>query len=385
MLLPALLIVIAGFATRPLGPLAGTMLLVLTLPPLALSLDALGWAEIAAAQIRRARLSMTGELVAAYSGWLAISAILTLDVAAVVAVPVGLRVASTQDDQSSMDHLGAAILGSNVGSLLFPFSNLTNLILVSATGISFGAYLGAAWLPQILAALAVGVLLVFRTRRAAEHQTPADHAVSGAPSVASSPRPAALTLGGGAVALAGAISAVVIGLAGGDVAPVFAATTAVVAGCAIAVNGRPIGTLELARSIPLGGVAVVLFAAIAVGLFGGLARHLPHIPPDGPAIVGLPLIALVGGVLAVTVNNLPAAAFGAIWLVGASPAAVVAYLIGTNLFAIATPHGSLATILSRQLGLRGGVDLGIRDYVLAAWRYALVSSLVAVIGLIVVR
>jgi arsenical pump membrane protein len=384
-LLPALLIVIAGFATRPLGPLAGTMLLVLTLPPLALSLDALGWAEIAAAQIRRARLSMTGELVAAYSGWLAISAILTLDVAAVVAVPVGLRVASTQDDQSSIDHLGAAILGSNVGSLLFPFSNLTNLILVSATGISFGAYLGAAWLPQILAALAVGVLLVFRTRRAAQHQTPAEPAVPGAPSVAPSPRPAALTLGGGAVALAGAISAVVVGLAGGDVAPVFAATAAVVAGCAIAANGGPIGPLELARSIPLSGVAVVLFAAVAVGLFSGLASHLPHIPPDVPAIVGLPLIALVGGLLAVTVNNLPAAAFGAIWLVGASPAAVVAYLIGTNLFAIATPHGSLATILSRQLGLRGGVDLGVRDYVRAAWRYALVSSVVAVIGLIVVR
>lgn len=384
-LLPALFILIAGFATRPLGPLAGTMLLVLTLPPLALSLDALGWAGIAAAQIRRARLSMTGELVTAYSGWLAISAILTLDVAAVVAVPVGLRVASTQDDQSSLDHLGAAILGSNVGSLLFPFSNLTNLILVSATGISFGAYLGAAWLPQILAALAVGLLLVFRTKRASEHEAPADEAVASAPLVEPSPRPTALTLGAGVVALAGAMSAVVVGLAGGDVAPVFAATAAIVAGCAVAADGHPIGTLELARSIPLSGVAVVLFAAIAVGLFGGPAGHLPHIPPDVPAIVGLPLIALVGGLLAVTVNNLPAAAFGAIWLVGASPAAVVAYLIGTNLFAIATPHGSLATILSRQLGLRGGVDLGIRDYVRAAWRYAFVASAMGLIGLIVVR
>lgn len=173
---PALLIAVAGVATRPFGPLAGTMLLVLTLPPLAASLDRLGWAGIVADRLRRARLSTTAELLTAYLVWLAVSAILTLDVAAVIAVPVGLRLAGEEDEQSGRNHLGAAILGSNIGSLLFPFSNLTNLIVVSATGISFGAYLAAAWLPQLAAAFGVGFLLLFRTRpgsdRAALSQVP---------------------------------------------------------------------------------------------------------------------------------------------------------------------------------------------------------------------
>jgi arsenical pump membrane protein len=355
------------------------MLLVLTLPPLAVSLDALGWAEIVAAQIRRARLSIRGEVLAAYSLWLAVSSILTLDVAAVVAVPVGLRLASSIDEQSGQDQLGAAILGSNVGSLLFPFSNLTNLILVSATGISFGAYIAVSWLPQAAAALGVGILLRWRTTRRSQEASPVQTRVS-------QPRqpPTVLATVAGVVAVTGAVSAVVVGLVGGDIALVFATTAAIVTGCAVGSSQREVGSRELLRSIPLAGVAVVLFAAIATAQLTGLGAHLPDLQATLPAIVALPLVALVGGLLAVTINNLPAAALGAIWLSGSSPTAVVAFLVGTNLFALATPHGSLATILSRQLGLRRGIDLGARTYLANAWRYALVSSLAALVALFVI-
>ncbi|HEY7942647.1 MAG TPA: hypothetical protein VID25_11925, partial [Candidatus Limnocylindrales bacterium] len=50
--------------TRPLGPLAGTMLLVLVLPPLAAALEVLGWAGIVAGVIQRARLSVRTEVLA---------------------------------------------------------------------------------------------------------------------------------------------------------------------------------------------------------------------------------------------------------------------------------------------------------------------------------
>lgn len=384
-ILPALLIGAAGIATRPLGPLAGTMLLVLTLPPLAASLDALGWGEIVATQIRRARRSMTGELIVAYLAWLGVSAVLTLDVAAVVAVPVGLRLADPNSEDSRQDHLGAAILGSNVGSLLFPFSNLTNLILVSATGVSFGAYFAAAWFPQIAAALVVGVALVFRTRH---HDRSAVEPVPESTTVMAGlgrGRTSRLTVYAGIVAFVGAISAVIVGLAGGDIAPVFAVSAAAISGFAIASGSEGVGVRQLARSIPLSGVVVVLFAAVAIAQLAGVAAGLPDLSSSLPPILALPAIALVGGLLAISVNNLPAAAFGAVWLRGGSPTAVIAFLIGTNLFALATPHGSLATILSRQLGLRHGVDLGARAYLATAWRYALISSVVAVAALLIVR
>jgi arsenical pump membrane protein len=360
--LPALAIAVAGLATRPLGPLAGTMLLVVTLPPLAASLDALGWVSIVVERIREARLSTTRELVAAYATWLAISATLTLDLAAVVAVPVGLRLAAGQDKRSSRNQLGAAILGSNVGSLLFAFSNLTNLILVSATGISFAAYLAAALVPQLLAAVGVGALLVYRTRRRAAGPSSSLELAMPAGFDSNTPeRATRLTLVGGAIAAVGALSAVVVGLAGGDVAPVFAIATAIVAGCAIASERQGTRPRDLARSIPPAGIAIVALAAIAIGPMADLADFIPNPQTAMPQIVALPMIALVGGLLAATVNNLPAAAFGAFWLVGASPAAIVAFLIGTNLIAIG-PHGSLATILCQRQAARKGVRVGARMY-----------------------
>lgn len=108
--------------------------------------------------------------------------------------------------------------------------------------------------------------------------------------------------------------------------------------------------------------------------------------PLPPPLAGVPfVIALVGGLLAATANDLPAAAFGAIWLVGASPEAIVAFLIGTNLIAIGTPHGSLATILCQRLAAREGIRVGTRVYLGTAWRYASAAGLPALGALLLVR
>ena len=284
-LLSALVIAAAGLATRPLGPLAGTMLLVVTLPPLAASLDALGWASIVAERIRRTRLSAARELVSAYAMWLAVSAMLTLDAAAVIAVPVGLRLAAGRNERSGRDHLGAAILGSNVGSLLFPFSNLTNLILVSATGISFAAYVGAALVPQLIAAVGVGVLLVYRTRRRAASHTPLSQvaAPAGDRDITEPEPTTRLAMVGGAAAAVGAISAVVVGLAGGDVAPVFAIVSAVVAGCAIASERPGTHPLDLARTARRHRTLRGPSAGDLIGDSEALAVYPLQTPPARPA------------------------------------------------------------------------------------------------------
>lgn len=114
--------------------------------------DPLAWFELLALA-RAVEVVVRAERIAAYATWLAVSATLTLDVAAVVSVPVGLGLAASRNEGSGRHHLGAAILGSNVGSLIFPFSNLTNLILVSTTDVrcSSSASLSAETLVWCLA------------------------------------------------------------------------------------------------------------------------------------------------------------------------------------------------------------------------------------------
>ncbi|MGH2488040.1 MAG: hypothetical protein ACRDFR_00270 [Candidatus Limnocylindria bacterium] len=108
-------------------------------PPLALALEAFGWRDrlaIALCRIHRPLL----RVLTTYAVRLATSAVLTLDVAAVAEASVGLAVGRNETERRWQ--LGGAILGANVGSLLLPFSNLTNPALVSGSGIAFDAYVG---------------------------------------------------------------------------------------------------------------------------------------------------------------------------------------------------------------------------------------------------
>ncbi len=370
-------------AVQPLGALHGTMLLVLVLPPIAHALDRLDWAEIIAVRIAGAHPGPRRVLIA-YGTWLTISALLTLDVAAVVATPVGLAVARRWRVGERV-HLGAAILGSNVGSMLFPFSNLTNLLLVAGTGIGFTTYVATAALPQLLAAVAVGGILLVRMRQVRTFPgasmdvpveiLPGDVAVD-------VPRPDVVTLVAGAVAALGAVAAVVVGVAGGDVALVFAAVAALCAALALADGAAT--ARGLLRSIPVSGVVVVLAAAVAREPMIQLAAGLPHPDATLPPVLALPLIALIGGVLAAAFNNLPAAAFGSVWLVGSGAPAVVAFLLGANILNLVTPHGSLATILGRNLATAAGAHLPAAVYLRGAWRYAVIGTVAGLIPLVLI-
>jgi len=65
----------------------------------------------------------------------------------------------------------------------------------------------------------------------------------------------------------------------------------------------------------------------------------------------------------------------------AHPATIVAYLIGTNIAALATPHGSVATILAHAVGERHGIATPARTYLRSAWRYAMVGAIAAIVVL----
>ncbi len=373
----AAILIGAPFLAAPLGRLSSPFALLVVLPPLALALEAFGWRDWMARRLTRIRRPLA-RLLISYAMWLAASSLLTLDVAAVAAASVGIAVAADRDKERRWQ-LGGAILGANVGSLLLPFSNLTNLVLVAATGIGFAQYVGLAVGPQVAAAIAVGLLFAMRARAAIPDAPEAgvlvaDSVASGATRVTDSTARAA-----GGVAVLGAMAAVAAGLVGADVAVPFAISGGILAGGAV-MTGR-LGVRAIVRSIPLAGLAVIAIAVIASGPIAIAAGLLPR--PDA-SVSGLLLALVVGGVLAALVNNLPAAAFGAVWLIGAHPASVVAYLLGTNVLALATPHGSVATILARAVGHRHGVAIPTRQYLRFAWAYAAAGAVAGMLALVLV-
>ncbi len=277
--------------------------------------------------------------------WSVMSTLLSLDVAAVAAADVGLEVAGDAPDEQAAQ-LRAAVLGSNVGSMLFPFSNLTNLVLVSATGMAFGTYVLAAAGPQLVATIAGALILLLEGRDLRPRA-----AASAEPPTAPQPAGPAMIVAGVA-ALLTSLAAIAVGFAGGDVSIAFAVGAAVV--CAAGVGSGATGPLPLARSLPPTGILLIVASGMLLGPIQQLAVGLP-VPDASTSVLALVGVTLVGGLLAATINNLPAAAIGAVWLTGADPVTVVAYLVGTNIVCVLTPHGSIATMLSHAVARRRGL------------------------------
>jgi Na+/H+ antiporter NhaD/arsenite permease-like protein len=240
-----------------------------------------------------------------------------------------------------------------------------------------------AAVPQVLAAAAVGGLLVVRIRRSrALHGVSADVPVEVEPGEVNADvhGPDRASLAAGLVAAVGAVLAVVVGVLGGDVSLVF---LVVAAGCSlIALLDGATSPRPLLASIPISGIVVVLAAAVARQPMADVAAGLPRIEDALPAALALPAIAVVGGLLAAAFNNLPAAAFGSIWLIGASPEAIVAFLLGVNILNLLTPHGSLATILGRNLARAAGAHLPVAVYLRTAWPYAIAGTAAGLIPLL---
>jgi arsenical pump membrane protein len=376
-MLVAIGLLICPIVSAPLGRLSSPFALVIVLPPLALALDSFGW-RVRLAELVRPIHRPIHRLLATYVAWLGLAALLTLDIAAVAAASVGIAAARDSEDERRWQ-LGGAILGSNVGSLLLPFSDLTNLVLVSASGIGFAAYVGLAVAPQLAAAVAVGALFTIRARQSTVDagSVDLDAGDTGSGGIADGDRD--VLRASGAVAALGSIAAIGLGILGGDVAVPFAASAGLLAGSAVA-SGR-LTVRAVVRSIPVGGLLVIGGPALASGPIATAAAFLPG-PSDAPG--GLLLALLVGGLLAAILNNLPAAALGASWLAHAHPATVVAFLIGTNVVALATPHGSVATILARSAGAQHGVTTSSKAYLGSAWRYASIGAVAGLLALMVV-
>src|SRR5580693_2693434 len=252
-------------------------------------------------------IPVRGPRVAAATGVLALTAVLSalvnLDVAVVVAMPVALRAAARRGLPADRLAVAVAVVAS-AASFLLPTSNVTNLLLLGRVPLSTPAYLQDSWLPWILVtAITVGPLAMW-----AAHAGPAPaRAVTAAredPSARSrAPAREDPSARSKAPAREGSSARAVL-----DLVPMF-----------------------------------LIASAIRALLGPGLALH--------DSFTGQ----LAGGtMLACAAGNLPAAAA----MVPAGPeglwAAILAATIGPNLLVT----GSVATLIARRIARDGGAGLG---------------------------
>jgi len=278
------------------------------------------------------------------------TAVLSLDATVVLLTPVILSTVRRVRVRAAPQVYATAHL-SNSASLLFPVSNLTNLLAFGASGVTFvgfAALMAGPWV--VCLAVEYAAFRLFFRRQLAEPAGDADSPTTHpeTPGTADPDPPAPRT----ALALLGAI---LLGFAAGPVVGiepfVVAVVGAVVMGVRALLQGR-VRVLGLAREAnPLFLLFVAALGVVVDAATGhGLQDDLSTVLPDGTSLLDLLALAAIAAVLANLINNLPATLV-LLTALGTHPAtgAVLAVLIGVNVGPNLTYTGSLATLLWRRV------------------------------------
>jgi arsenical pump membrane protein len=280
-----------------------------------------------------------------------ITVTLGLDPTIVLLTPVVLATA-TRLRMSPEPDVYATVHLANSSSLLLPISNLTNLLVFSASGLSFTGFAALMLLPT-LAAIAVEWVVLNRFFAAELGRPPGHQAVSAAPHL---PRLALAVL---AATLAGFLAGSLFG-----VSPVWIAAAGAAAITVPALVRRTATAGDLLRAIQPSFLLFVLGLGVIVAAASdnGLAAAVRVVLPGGTSLPALLGIAAIGALLANLVNNLPAILIIAPVTVASGPAALLAALIGVNVGPNLTYAGSLATLLWRRLLRAQDTDVNLGQF-----------------------
>jgi arsenical pump membrane protein len=263
--------------------------------------------------------------------------VLSLDATVVLLTPVVFATA-VRLQLRPKPHVYACTHLANSASLLLPVSNLTNLLAFQASGLSFTRFAAMMALPW-LAAIAVEWLVLrrFFASDLAGYGRLAREPPAGTPRYAVTV--VALTLVGfGLASPLGVDPAVMAALGAGALAvPALA-------------RGRvQVGDLARAVAVPFLLFVAALGVVVRAVSEGGLGRLVEQLVPGGGQLWSLLAVAVVAGLLANLVNNLPAILLLLPAAAAAGPGAVLAALIGVNVGPNLTYVGSLATLLWRRV------------------------------------
>ena len=321
-----------------LAPVVGFLAAVLVLSQMCSAEGLFDWCGMWIARAAKGRSDrlLVGVFVAASL----VTVVFSLDATVVLMTPV-VSITAARLHVRARPHLYACGHLSNTASLLLPVSNLTNLLALGASGLSFTRFAVLMGLPW-LAAIVVEFLL-FRVFFASDLTAaqPAD-AHDAEPDVPT-PRVALVTV---AATLVGFVVTSAVGISPAWAA---AAGAGILAVHAVAQHKTDVRTIVRSVDVPflvfVLALAVVVRAVIDNGLDHVLRGWLPH--PNG--LLGLLGIAAVAAVAANVVNNLPAVLMLVPLVAPGGPAAVLAVLLGVNIGPNLTYTGSLATMLWRRV------------------------------------
>jgi len=333
-----------------------TLLFLLSLLALSLLIGKSGffdWAAIRCARIAKGDAhSLYGN---AFLAGAIITAILSLDTTAVMLTPVMLALVKRLKVPAAPYILLCAFV-ANVGSLLLPISNLTNLLFADAFHQTFAAFAARMILPQIVALVTTYAILRWHFRRD----------LPGTFSTESLPDPASVVPNRPYFLVCITVLAAV--LVGYFLAPLLRLEPYVFAFAACAVlmlagmaNGRVHIRFVRELAWDLFPFVIGLFIAVQglenLGIVGASSRWLAEMSPGSPQM----LLAAAGATAFASniVNNLPAALIARSVLLGAHAhsGTVLAALIGSNAGPMITPFGSLATMLVLALARRDGEEV----------------------------
>ncbi|GAB1509441.1 SLC13 family permease [Actinophytocola sp. KF-1] len=298
-----------------------------------------------------------------------ITAVLSLDATVVLLTPVVFATAARLGARPK-PHVYACTHLANSASLLLPVSNLTNLLAVAATGISFLRFTALMAVPWLLAVATE--YLVFRRFFA----TDLDAGTGGA--TAPAREVPAFVLVVLALTLAGFVGTSLAGLS-----PAWAAFAGAVVLAAHALARRRTTVAAIARAANVPFLVFVLALAVVVRAVvdNGLAAVLAHLVPTGHGLPALLAAAAIAAVLANLINNLPAVlVLLPLAAVGGTPV-VLAVVIGVNLGPNLTYVGSLATLLWRRILHHHDTRPDLAEFTRLGLLTVPVSLVLAVVGL----
>lgn len=302
-----------------------------------------------------ARLGRTGSADALFAwSFLAaavVTVVLSLDATVVLLTPVAIAAAAASRPALTPALQLLCVRLANSASLLLPVSNLTNLLAMPSVDLSFGRF-ALLMLPPFLLTLAIEYGVHRRRFR--------DAFTAGG-------REVPLTVPPIARVPVAVVAAMLAGFAVGSglgVDPAWVAGAAAVALGARALVRRTTRPADLVGSThPTFAVFVLALGVVVAGVAQGpLGDLVAEVVPTGDGLADLLLLALLGGVLANLLNNLPATLLLAPLAAPLGPEAVLAVLIGINLGSSLTWPGSLANLLWRRTVRAGGGSVSSRDF-----------------------
>jgi arsenical pump membrane protein len=332
-----------------LGPVIGFLAAVLVLAQLC---DDEGLFRACGAWMaRRAAGRPRRLLVAVFVLASVITAVLSLDAAVVLLTPVVFATAARLGARPR-PHVYACTHLANTASLLLPVSNLTNLLVFAASGLSFTRFAALMTLPWLVA---IGAeYAVFRRFFATDLDAGAE-----APPAAEPPEVPVFVLATVACTLAGFVLTSAIGV---NPAWAAAAGAAVLAARTLVQRRTTPAAIVQAANVPF------LFFVLALGIVvravvdNGLGGALGHLLPGGTTLAALLGTAALAAVLANMINNLPAVLVLLPLAVPAGPGAVLAVLLGVNIGPNLTYTGSLATLLWRRIMREHDTDVDLGEF-----------------------